>query len=92
MEHSDFDKILRNKINEVNDLHSKEMDTAKPFVWTEIQRRNSSKGLRWYHLAAAVVLIVLCFSWVLLSMQNNHNKEPQTLSNKITSIGTFCSE
>jgi len=87
MEPSDFDKILKSKIAEPNDLHEKEMDSAKPFIWAEVQKEiKGNRSLRWYHLAAAVLLLLISFSIVMYSVQNAHQKQLMMLSDKIDLI------
>ncbi len=84
MEPYDFDKILKSKIAEPGDLHEKEMDTAKPFIWSAVQKEiKESRSLRWYHLAAAILLLLISFSIVLNSVQNSHQKQLMMLSGKI---------
>ena len=84
MEPSDLDQIIKSKLQETNDIHRHEKDSAKPFVWSAVQRNLEEKrGLRWYHLAAAVFLLLIGFSFVLYSFQQKHEKELTLLSNKI---------
>ena len=84
MEPSDFDKILKSKIAEPGDLHEKEMNSAKPFIWSAVQKEiKGTRSLRWYHLAAAVLLLLICFSIILYALQNAHQKQLLILSDKI---------
>lgn len=83
----DIDKIIRNKLQESNDLHRQERQTAKPFVWSAVQNQIGRKrSLRWYHLAAAVVILMISFSFVFYTIQNGHNKEMELLSSKIDQL------
>lgn len=84
MEPIDIDKIFRNKLLESNDLHKQEMESAKPFVWSAVLNKiEKSRSLTWYHLAAAVVLLMISFSFVLYNIQKGYNNEINLLSNKI---------
>ncbi len=84
MEPIDIDKIIRDKIVEGSDLHEQEMDSAKPFVWATVQNNiGKKKLLTWYHLAAAIILLLVCFSIVLYDIQEKHTDEIRLLSDKI---------
>lgn len=87
MEPSDFDKILREKVLENHDLHQQEMESARPFVWTAVSNEiGRKKSLNWYHLAAAIALLMITFSVVLVNLQKNHQQEIELLSNKIDQL------
>lgn len=87
MEPFDIDNIVKNKLKESNDLHSHEMESAKPFVWSAVQNQiNSRKSLTWVHLAAAVILLMISFSFILFSIQNGRHQEIEQLSNKIDQL------
>ncbi len=87
MEPTDIDKIITNKLQESNDLHQHEMDTAKPFVWSAVQNKIGRKrSLTWVHLAAAVVLLLITFSFFFNSAQRGHKKELSLLSDKIDQL------
>jgi septal ring factor EnvC (AmiA/AmiB activator) len=87
MEPSDFDKILREKLHENHDLHTQEMESAKPFVWSAVYNEiGRKKTLTWYHLAAAVVLLMITFSVLLVNVQKGHQNEISQLSNKIDQL------
>jgi hypothetical protein len=76
METSDFDKILRDKLSENHGLHQREMETAKPFVWSAVYNEiGRKKTLTWYHLAAAVLLLMITFSVTLVHVQKGHQNE-----------------
>ncbi len=85
MEPFDIDRIIKQKASEFHGLHQQEIDAAKPFVWSEIQRKERTY-LTWIHLAAAVLLLMLCFSMILINIQKKHGKEIENLSAKIDQI------
>ncbi len=87
MEPIDIDEIFRKKLLENNDLHKHEMDSAKPFVWSAVQNNiGRSRSLTWYHLAAAILLLMISFSFVLYNVQKGHNNEMNLLSDKIDQL------
>jgi hypothetical protein len=88
MEPTDFDKLLRNKLNEGSDLYSKEIEHSKPFVWTAVQQNlNSEKSLiRWQHLAAAVILLLVSSTSIIYFMNKQHQREMNQLANSIDSM------
>ncbi len=86
MEPFDIDNIIKNKLRESNDLHSHEMDSAKPFVWSAVQNQIGKSTLTWVHLAAAIVLVVLSFSFVLYYIQKGRKNEIELLSNKVDQL------
>ncbi len=87
MEPKDIDKIIKAKILESDELHKHEMDSAKPFVWTAVQNQiNRKRSLRWYHLAAAILLLMISFSFVLHRIQKGHKNEMSMLSNRIDQL------
>lgn len=86
MEPFDIDKIIKNKLQESNDLHRHEMESAKPFVWTAVQNQIHKRSITWYHLAAAVVMLMISFSFVLYSIQNGHKNEIAKLSGRIDQL------
>jgi hypothetical protein len=86
MEPMDIDKIIKNKLQESNDLHSHEIDSSKPFIWSAVQNNIRRRNLTWYHLAAAVVMLLIGFSFILFSIQNSHNNEIELLSGKIDQL------
>jgi len=87
MEPTDIDKLLKAKLQESSNIHRQEMDVAKPFVWSAIQK-NISNGhsLRWYHLAAAFILLLISFVFVLQNVQKSHENEMVLLSQKIDQL------
>lgn len=87
MEPMDIDKIIKDKLQENNDLHMHEMDTAKPFVWSAVQSQMATKpSLNWYHLAAAVLLLIISFPFAFYGIQSGHKKQIDLLSNKIDQL------
>lgn len=87
MEPFDIDKIIREKLHESTDLHRHQMDSARPFVWGAVQQQIVARGsIRWYHLAAAVVLLMIVFSVVLFGIQHRHNQKINLLSDKLDQI------
>ncbi len=87
MEPIEIDKIIREKLLESNELHQHEMDSAKPFVWSAVQNQvRRKKPLTWVHLAAAAVLLMISFSFVLYNVQKGHKNELNLLSDKIDQL------
>jgi len=87
MEPGDFDKLIKSSLKGENSIHSNEMDKAKPFVWAAVQNNlKSSSSLRWYHLAAAILLLMISFSFILFGVQENHKNEISLLSKKIDQL------
>jgi hypothetical protein len=86
MEPMDIDKIIKNKLQQSNDLHSHEIDSSKPFIWSAVQNNIRRRTLTGYHLAAAVVMLLIGFSFILFSIQNSHNNEIELLSGKIDQL------
>lgn len=87
MEPSDFDRLLRNKVSQQQSLHQKEMEAAKPFVWSAVYNEiGQKKSLTWYHLAAAVLLLLITFSALIFHIQKSHTSELADLSAKIDAL------
>ena len=87
MEPFDIDKIVREKLQETHDLHSVEMESARPFIWSAVQRQIGEKRpLTWLHLAAAVIFLITCFSVVLFTIQQKHRSEISLLSDKMNQL------
>lgn len=84
MEPSEFDQLIRDKISGDHNRHSERIARSKPILWDELQKGKEKKAFvfNWY-AAAAVILLLICFSFAFLSMQNQHSKELQALSQKI---------
>lgn len=87
MEPKDIDNIIKNKILESNDLHKYEMDSAKPFVWSAIQNKiRRKRSLTWYHLAVAITILMISFTFVLYGVQKKYTNEMSLLSDKIDQL------
>ena len=87
MEPTEFDKLLKTKLQEFGTLHHNEMDKARPFVWSAVQRNIRGSGsLRWYHLAAAIILLLISFVFVLRNVNKSHESEMVLLSQKIDEL------
>ena len=87
MEPYDFDKLLKEKLENDNDLHSYEIESAKPFIWSAIQNNvGGDKTIKWYHLAAALILLILSFAFILINVQKSYKSEIQILSQRIDEI------
>ena len=57
-----IDKIVREKLQHNSVLHRQQMDSIRPFVWGAVQQQIATQqSITWYHLAAAVVLLVIVF-------------------------------
>ena len=84
MEPLDIDKIIREKLQESNDLHKHQMDSAKPFIWGAVQQKVTAKRvITWYNLAAAVALLMIIFSFILYSIQQQYRQQIDLLANKL---------
>jgi hypothetical protein len=87
MEPSDFDRLLRDKVSQQHSLHEQEMEAAKPFVWSTVYNDiGQKKSLTWYHLAAAVLLLLITFSALVFNIQKSHTSELADLSKKIGAL------
>ena len=87
MEPSDFDKTIRAKLDESHELHKDQMDAARPFVWSAIRMQTQNRrSLAWYHLAAAVLFMILGFSVILYRVMDEHTREIKQLSEKIDEL------
>ena len=86
MEQSEFDKIMREKLQGKTDLHKHEMETVKPFVWASIQQNKNAGVLKWYHPAAAVILLLIGFGVVFYNFQFNHQRELNQISEKLDGL------
>ncbi len=87
MEPAEFDKIIQEKLSENNELHAHDIESSKPFVWSAVQRQTGKRpALRWYHLAAAVVLMVISFAFVLNNVQKSYSSKVDLLSERIEGL------
>ena len=87
MEPFDLDKLIREKVLEEDNIHSREADNARAEIWTSIQDK-TSKGrfISWYHLAASIALVIVSFTVILFLLQRKHTLENQELISKIESL------
>ncbi len=83
MEPSDFDKFIKSKLQEDIDLHKRESEAAKPFVWSAVQNEVTNRSLNWRHLAAAMILLLIGFSLVFQMNRQAHQKELNHLAKQI---------
>lgn len=91
MEPSDFDQLIKDKLANDNSIHAHEIEKAKPFIWTAIQN-NIYKGtvvFPWYQVAAALVLLIICSSFLFYSLQLNHQTEITKLNTKVESLKSY---
>jgi len=87
MEPADFDKIIQEKLSENNESHAHDIESSKPFVWSAVQRQTGNRhALRWYHLAAAIVLMVISFGFVLNNVQKSYSSKIDVLSERIEGL------
>jgi len=87
MEPADFDKIIQEKLSENNESHAHDIESSKPFVWSAVQRQTGKQHtLKWYHLAAAVVLMVISFGFVLNDVQKSYSSKIEDLSDRIEGL------
>lgn len=91
MEPSEFDTIIRGKLQEETTLHQREMEASKPFVWAAIQSKKTTV-VPWYYLAAAAILFFVCFSWIFIQLQEQHQSELQLLSQKLEHLQSKTKE
>ncbi|GJM30722.1 MAG: hypothetical protein DHS20C17_33570 [Cyclobacteriaceae bacterium] len=83
MEPSDFDKLVKEKLQQNRDLYRNERETAKPFIWSAIQTRIAKNTMIWSHLAAAMVLLLVGISLVFYLNKRTYQKEMVALSQKV---------
>lgn len=85
MEPSDFDRIIKQKISQENNLYQKEIAASKPFVWSEIKSNEKSKAILipWYYAAAVIIILLLGSSWFFLDIQNKYHRQIDMLSQQI---------
>lgn len=87
MEPHDFDKLIKSRVQQANDIYQKEMEAAKPFVWSAVQNNLSRTNhiTRW-HLVAAVMVIVMVFTLVFHSSQQKHRQALDLLYTKMDQL------
>ncbi len=85
MEPSDFDKLIKDKLEQDSDLHQKNIEAAKPFVWTAVQTNLKHKKylIPWHYAAAAAVLFVVFSSLLFLKTNRHYENELNLLSLQI---------
>ena len=87
MEPFEIDKILKEKLEAGSEIHTHELEAAKPFVWSAVQSEiNKKKPLTWVHLAAAVILLLMCFSFVLYTFKSAYTNQIDALTTKIDEL------
>ena len=90
MEPDDFDKLIKDRVSGENTIHSKELTEAKPFVWASVQSNlKSGNALKWYHLAAAILLLLISFAFLLVGIQKTHMEEIALVSSKLDGLEEF---
>ena len=90
MEPNDFDRLLKEKLAQPNEAYQKEVEASKPFVWSAIQREvHMPYALKWYHLAAAVILLLITFGFVFTNMKGQHQDEMLALTNKVEELQQY---
>lgn len=81
MEPSDFDKLIKEKLQENHHLHEHDIEASRPYAWSAVQRKLAgSSSLTWYHMTAAVLVLLLTFSGVLFQINKTYRREIQNLS------------
>ncbi|NJN25694.1 MAG: hypothetical protein HC819_06905 [Cyclobacteriaceae bacterium] len=84
MKPNNIDKLIREKLESVHDVHAREIEAAKPFVWSSVQSKmHRHPTLPWFHLVAAVVLLLIGFSFTMIHIQKQHRNEMQQLTNAL---------
>jgi hypothetical protein len=87
MEPHDFDKFIKGRVRQTSDTYKHERDAAKPFVWSAVQNnlRKTSQVTGW-HLAAAVIAILMLFTLVFYSSQQKHRRELDLVYTKMKQL------
>ncbi len=84
MEPFEMDKIIREKLQHKPDMYRKEMDEAKPFVWSAIQHQiNGKHSPTWKHLAAAILVLFISFTFIIIKFNQRHKAEIIALTEKV---------
>jgi len=87
MKPNEIDSIIRSKLQENDGFYDHEIAAAKPFIWAAIRNKITRTGLiTWHHLAAAMVLLFIVFSFIFNSMRQEHQRELDVLSDKIDQL------
>ncbi len=87
MEPKEFDRLIKSRIQQPSDVYQKEMEAAKPFVWSAVQGnlRNTGQVRHWQLAAAAAVLLIL-FSLILYTSKQEHQKELDLVYGKMDQL------
>jgi len=87
MKPNEIDSIIRSKLQENDSFYDHEIAAAKPFIWAAIRNKITRTGLiTWHHLAAAMVLLFVVFSFIFNSLREEHQRELDVLSDKIDQL------
>ena len=86
MEPSDFDSFIKSTLQNSTDLHKREREAAKPFIWSAVHYGMASRSLNWKHLAAAMLILLIGFSWIFQMNRNSHQLELNQLNEKIVAL------
>jgi len=87
MKPNEIDALIRSKLQENDNFYDHEMAAAKPFIWAAIRNKITKTGsIAWYHLAAAMVLLFMIFSFIFNSLRQEHQRELDVLSDKIDQL------
>jgi len=87
MKPNDIDSIIRSKLQENDGFYDHEIAAAKPFIWAAIRNKiTKTRLIKWHHLAAAMVLLFMVFSFIFNSLRQEHQTELDVLSDKIDQL------
>lgn len=87
MEPIDFDTLIREKVLEEGNIHSKEANMARSGIWIGVQDKlKKGRFISWYHLAASIVFLIIGFSVILFIVQKNYHSENRDLLVKIEKL------
>jgi hypothetical protein len=87
MEPFDFDKLIKEKVEEQGNLHSQSAEQARHGIWMNIQEDiKGRKFISWYHLAASIAFLLISFSIVLILVQKRYLNENQELLTKMENL------
>jgi len=84
MEPFEMDKIIREKLQGKPDVYRQEIEETKTFVWSAVQNRiNEKRSPTWIHLATAVLLLFISFTFVIIKINQRHKEEINALAEKV---------
>jgi len=87
MKPNEIDSLIRSKLQENDSFYDHEMAAAKPFIWAAIRNKITRTSLiTWHHLAAAMILLFMVFSFIFNSLRLEHQRELDILSDKIDQL------